>query len=374
MNRLRELLVIDDDTPRRGLRLLAGLLLAVGMMLVFIRRASLGESWGDVPLLLVLLAPCVFLYGIGMLAAREDAETRGWESAYIVAGLLLIPLVGFQFLEVVDGDQAASLNSAWIFGLTAAAGVAAGLLAGVRVALLVAGLATIIVWLAVFDELLADGIGADIGTFRGLMVLIALILLAAGLALLHRDSQHGLGDRLDRHGEGGPGNQAEAHRLGLRDRFSELGRPLAHELARGAELVTAAGVAVVTAGAISIASVTALIPFAEPPALEASLLWDVELLVASLALLAFSAWSGARGPGYVGALGLLFFIFIVGLDLDDSSPAGKLIGWPLIVLVLAALAFVASVIPGLGTDRFAKRGTGGDPTAPVPPAPSDSPR
>jgi len=103
MERLRELLAIDDDTPRRGLRLLAGLLLVLGMMLVFVRRSSLGDRWGDLPLLLVLLAPCVFFYGIGLLAAREDAQTRGWESVYVVAGLLLIPLVGFQFLELIDG-------------------------------------------------------------------------------------------------------------------------------------------------------------------------------------------------------------------------------------------------------------------------------
>ena len=369
MERLREFLVIHDDTPRRGLRVLAGLLLLVGMMLVFVRRSSLGDSWGDVPLLLVLLAPCVFLYGIGLLAAREDAETRGWESVYVVAGLLLIPLVGFQFLEVIDGNENASLNSVWIFGLTAAAGVVAGLLAGVRFALLAAGLAAIIVWLAIFDEILEDGVGADIGTFRGLLVLIALILLAAAFFVWRRDSHRGLDERVERHNEASVGSHGEAHRGGALGRLSELGRPLDRELARGAEIVTAAGVAAVTAGAISVASVTALIPFAEPPALEASLFWDVELIVASIALIAFAAWSGTRGPGYAGAFGLLFFIAIVGLDLDDSSPAGKLIGWPLILLVLAALAFVASLVPDLGRDRFSRRDGGDGPSAPAVAAP-----
>jgi len=367
MERLRELLAIDDDTPRRGLRLLAGLLLVLGMMLVFVRRSSLGDRWGDLPLLLVLLAPCVFFYGIGLLAAREDAQTRGWESVYVVAGLLLIPLVGFQFLELIDGDENAPLNSAWIFGLTAAAGVAAGLLAGVRFALLAAGLAAIIVWLAIFDEVLEDGVAGDIGTFRGLMVLIALILLASAFLLLRRDSRGGLGDRVERHGEGALAGPGEGPRGGgVLGRFAELGRPLDLGVARGSELVTAAGVAAVTAGAISVARVTALVPFGEPPPFEASLFWDLELLVVSLALIAFAAWSGTRGPGYVGAFGLLFFITIVGLDLDDDSPEGSLLGWPLILLVLGALAFVASLVPGLGTDRFGRRGGGDGPAAPAP--------
>ena len=368
MERLRELLAIDDDTPRRGLRLLAGLLLVLGMMLVFVRRSSLGDRWDDLPLLLVLLAPCVFLYGIGLLAARTDAATRGWESVYVVAGLLLIPLVGFQFLEVIDGDENAPLNSAWIFGLTAAAGVAAGLLAGVRVALLVAGLAAIIVWLTIFEEILEDGVAADVGTFRGLMALIALILLAAAFLLLRRDAPGGLGERIERHGEGQPASHREGGRGRVLSRFAELGRPPDRDLARGSELITAAGVAAIVAGGISVATITALVPFATPPPFEASLLWDLELLVASLALVAFAAWSGTRGPGYVGAAGLILFIIIVGLDLDDDSPAGKLIGWPLILLALGALAFVASLVPGMGTDRFGRRGGGQAPAGTTPAA------
>jgi hypothetical protein len=101
---------------------------------------------------------------------------------------------------------------------------------------------------------------------------------------------------------------------------------------------------------------------------EASLFWDLGLLVASLLAIGAGASLGIRGSAYVGAFGILFFVLVVGLDLDDSSPAGKLLGWPLIVLILGAAEFAASFVPSLRLDRV-RPGASEPPPPPAPHAP-----
>jgi hypothetical protein len=352
VDRVRELLAGDDE-QREAIRALGGLLLGIGMLLVFFRRGSPffgGEPWGDAALFLVLLAPCAFLYGSGFIAARATGATRPWNAVYLIFGTLLVPLVLFQFLEWVGGNTDAPLNVAWIFLLTAVAGKVASLFARVRFGLLITGLAIIVSWLALWDELLADGVFDDIGTLRGLLVLIAAILVIGAFALW----------RMDRAGTVLFGMERDP------------------DAARSGELVTAAGVAAVAAGAISVGAFptlfTPIVPLegaAAPPGfgspVDASLLWDLELLVASLLLIGAGSWLGMRGPAYVGAIGILLFAVIVGFDLDDDSPAGKLLGWPLILLLLGAAAFVASFLSGLRMGRL--RPGGGEPPAPPPPPP-----
>ena len=72
------------------------------------------------------------------------------------------------------------------------------------------------------------------------------------------------------------------------------------------------------------------------------------MLVVGLALVGFG-YSGAltRGPAYLGAISLLIFTVSVGLDADDASPAGKVIGWPLILLVVGAAVLLAGARPWL---------------------------
>lgn len=334
MERVKALLAGDDEA-REAARKLGGLLLGAGLVVVFFRRANaaFGDPWGDFALFLVLLIPFVFLYGSGMVATLATGRARPWEAVYIVFGILLLPFVFLQFLEWVGADTGAPLNLAWIFLLTAVAGAAATFVARVRFGLLLGALALIISWLALWDEILSDGIFGDVGTFRGLLLVVAALLVALAFALRFTD-------------------------------YAELA------LERAGELVTAAGIAAVVAGAISFTSVFAQIPFVEAPIAEASLFWDLVLLIVSLALIGFGTRFGTRGPAYVGAVGLIVFIYVVGLDLDDESPAGKIVGWPLVLIVLGALAFIASFVP---SDRLrALRGREAA-TEPPPPPPPPAP-
>jgi hypothetical protein len=345
-----------DDEGRLALRTLGGVLLGTALLLIFIRRSAFGDPWGDFALLLVLLAPCVFLYGAALLGYLSFPEGRVWESTYAVFGILLIPLVLFQFVELVNGNTGAPLNTAWIFLVTAVAAVVATLIGNVRYGLLAASIALIFSWLGLWDEILSDGLVGDFGTFRGLLMIIAALLVAGAVGFYMFDRVRGV--------------------------------------AWGSDIITGAGIAAVLGtGLISFTGfgdvpVTPPTPTlgggevveTEPSGASPSLFWDAVLLIVSLLLIAFGSRFTGRGPVYVGAIGLFLFIILVGLDLDADEPEGSILGWPLLLLILGLAAVVVSAIPGLrigslGLDRLEAEGKperparpGGAPPPPTPPA------
>jgi hypothetical protein len=129
VDRVRELLA-DDDQQHDALRAVGGLLLGAGMLVVALRRSdTFANPWSDGVILLVLVVPCVFLYALGMLGARATEAPRAWPSTYLIFGIVLVPLALFQFIDAIQGNTGASLNIAWVFLVTAGAGVAAALFA-----------------------------------------------------------------------------------------------------------------------------------------------------------------------------------------------------------------------------------------------------
>ena len=316
MERVRELLRTDEGG---GARALGGLLLAVGVLVLLYRRTSFAEPWGDGVIFWMLFVTAAFLYGLGFLGAKQVITPRAWQISFVVFGLVFIVFSGFAFVQWVGGNTGASLNIAWILLVTALAGFAAALIAGVRIGCFLGGLALIGAWLAVWNELLDSGLEGDIGTFRGLFLIIAVILLLLGALVALR------------------------------------GRPQGG----GTDLVTAAGLAAVFgAGVLTYAHAgfgAFLVPQGEglTGGVDTNVFWDTVLLLVSLGLVGYSSVAGFRGPGYVGAVGLTLFITVVGLDLDDSSPAGKVVGWPLVLLVIAAALLVISVLPAFRRDAEA---------------------
>jgi hypothetical protein len=310
VNRVRELLATNDEREQ-ALRTAGGLLVGVGALVLFIRRAGFPNAWGDGALFAVLSIPCVYLYGTGFIAARGHDRPKAWEAAYLVFGMLLLPTVLLQLLDWLGASPGAPLNIAWVFVLAATAGVVAALAAGVHVALLLAGLALIVSWLALWDELLTAGVFEDDDLLRWLFLAIGLLLVGVAVGL-----------RLARPGPN-------------RDRWSEL--------------ITVGGVSVI-AGAGGFLLVESYVgnffggPSDEIVGPRGSWFWDTVMLVASLALIWWGGYRTSRGPAYLGAIGLALFVVQVGLDIDDVSPSGKIVGWPLIVLGLGAVAILASFV------------------------------
>jgi hypothetical protein len=300
---------------RGGIRAAGGLLLAVGTLVLLFRRTSFADPWGDFVVFLILAVLTKFLYWTGFLGARWGGRTLPWQTVFIVFAVLLTPATLFTFVNWVGGDTAAPLNVAWIFLVTAAAALLALHGARVRVGALLAALALIVSWLGLWAELLDQGLAGHLGTVRWLLLVIAAVLLAVALVVSMSSAPDGA----------------------------------------AGDVVTAAGIAAVAAGALSfiafqgfLAPVPTGIDGTAAPSGGPTPFWDVELLLASIALVGIGASAAlTRGPAYVGGIGLAAFIFSVGLDLDDSSPAGKVLGWPLILLLIGAALFLTSVVPAL---------------------------
>jgi hypothetical protein len=298
---------------RDWLRLVGGLAFGIGAIVLALRKLGLvpgGEAWSDGALFVVLLVPFVVLFGLGMAGRRSGRDAQPWQSTFLVFATILAPLMLFQLLAALGGDSNDSLNSVWILGLTGVIGVVAALYAGATQAAGFGALALIAAWLAFWDEVLGNPSG---DTVRWLLVAIAAIYVVAAYVL----SRHGF-------------------RL-------------------GAGLITAAGLATGYAGVLGSLGVLGLLgplPLPGPTArtVEAATPgagWDAFLLLTSIALVAFSARTGRRGPGLVGGAGIVAFIVIVGGQVGDAL-AGKATleasGWPLLLLVLGGVSLVASFL------------------------------
>ena len=70
------------------------------------------------------------------------------------------------------------------------------------------------------------------------------------------------------------------------------------------------------------------------PPIQTSNFWDIMLLLVSLGLVAIGSQIGTRGPVYVGAIGLVLFLLIAGLDVNNTPPHPFKFGiWPWVLLV-----------------------------------------
>lgn len=284
-----------------------GLLFATGAVVLYMRK---GEVWADFPVLLVLLIPAGLLYGLGIGREEGASAPARWQSAFLVYGVVLVPLALAQLVEVLGGDPDKAGNVAWIFLATATlAGFAAFARGAVYQALLMA-VALVVAWVAFWDAVLGD---PSLDAFRWLLVLLAAGFVAGAVAL----------------------------------------RTASPDMTQPVELITGAGLAAVAAGGLTLVDVVVQlfsIFFAEEGGIDdSSLFWEAFLLAASLALIAFAAREGARGPAYVGALGLAAFALLAGIDISglvsEGVVEGDLVGWPLVLLVAGAGVLLAGMLP-----------------------------
>jgi hypothetical protein len=339
------------DEGRDGLRTLAGLLLGLGFFMAFARKSGgLGGGWSDWALFITLLIITVFLYALGLVGRLITPTARPWQSVYVVFGILLLPFMLFQFIQAVGGDATADLNVFWVLLVTAAAAAFAALVADVRYSLLLASISVIIGLSALWDKILSNGLFTHYGIYRGLLVIYGLLLLAGAFAVYRFDP-------LARLRPGGTG-------------ASEPDRWL-----RAQDVVTGAAIAAVAAGAITFTAFFAQASVFAVRVASPSLLWDIELLVASLLAVIWGSRVGVRGPTYVGAIGLLIFLIDVGSEVGVDVPDSTIVGWPLILALVGAGLFVISLIASVETpDAEARlRGTGSTGADTNPPAGGASP-
>jgi hypothetical protein len=226
-----------EPDRRDWLRLLGGVLLAAGAIVLYIRKF---EAWGEFLKFIDVLIPFVVLYGLGWLGgvrAREDGRERaeGWQVVYLILGSILSGFVIAQLILMFGADD---LNAR---------------LHQVLIGLVVAGT-------------------AYAASFLRHIPFLALI--------------GGLADQFD---------------------------PLSDNDAKPTEL------------------------------------WNVFILIVSLALIAYGARAPSRGPSYVGAIGLATFVGLTGANVvalanGHNDDREKLAGWPLLLLLLGIAGLVASFL------------------------------
>jgi hypothetical protein len=297
----------DED----WLRILGGVTFAVGAVVLFIRKsggAGGGSDWADFPLLLVVGIPCALLFWLGA-SGRTGEELERWRSALMVVGVLLAPIAFTQLRDTLGLSEDSSFWTFMIFAGTAAMAAYASFVVGAAYQALLAALAGIVAWLSLWDWILSD---PGINAFRVLLIVLGVAYVAWAAALRGSDAP------------------------------------------QAPEIVTAAGIVAVTLGVIGVAEtgLEALLRSAVGGLPEGgegqSFFWDLWLLVVSLALVAYGALARARGPAYVGFLGLVFFAVLVGVELgsivEGDRPDGKLIGWPLILLLVGGGALAAGSV------------------------------
>jgi hypothetical protein len=325
---------IQPDDTRDELRKLGGLLIGLAALMIYIRKGPLlavnPEQWAEFPMLLVLAIPAIYLYG-SILTRPQTGELRPWQAVYNVFGLLFVPLALGQLVDVIGGNPTAELNIFWIAAATAAFAFYAGARAGVRVQFLLGSIAVIVSWTALWDKLLSDGIGANWGIYRGLLGIVAIGLLAAGLYVWRNNPG---GDDV------GASATAPSGDLGLW---------------KASELLTGAGIAAVIGCSLGITALGNLNPLSgSTPPIETSNFWDIMLLLVSLGLVALGSQIGTRGPVYVGAIGLGLFLVIAGFDLNSAEPNPFKFGvWPWVLLILGLI--------GIGLSGTREASLGGQP-------------
>lgn len=307
-----------------GFLLATGGVLLVAAALVLDARKS--GSWGHGGRFADLGLTCALLFALGFAGLRQ--RTRGeplssaesWRGVLLVEALLLLPLSLGQLLDWAGGTAGAALNVAWIFALTAVVGALLSFVAYVRYALLLSTLSLLVAWLSTWNKVL-DHPSAT--TFRGLLVAIAAIFFCAALVLAARGFRHA-----SELVTGGAIAAVAAGGFGVVDGLINL---------------VARGVSGAPGGSGGSAAVfgSLHLPKQHVP-------WDLLLLVVSIAVIWHGSRAGARGPAYVGALGLGLFSLSVGTELARSAagqePTHSVVGWPLVLLIATGVCLVAGLL------------------------------
>lgn len=306
--------MLSQITVRDALRSTGGVLFAAAGLALYERKA---HSWGQGGLMLTVLIPALVLYVLVLMGRAEAAEAGvvdalPWQSVLMVFALLLVPIAVLRFLGWVGATTSDSLIQALAFALSAALGILAVWLTRVRYAALLSTLFLLVVWLAVWAKIINHPSGT---TERWLLFAFAFVFFGIAFLLASR------------------------------------------ALREATDVVTGAGIAAVACGFIGVigglvsrfssaaGSVVGPSQVFGTSGVRQHFIWDLFLLAVSVVLIWYGARSHVRGPGYVGALGLLLFVVSVGVQVsaiqNGSPPSHSFVGWPLALLLVGVAALAA---------------------------------
>jgi hypothetical protein len=302
--------------PHRGDLIAAGAgLLTIGVLLVNVR---LDIRWGTGVFLVLTLAACALVLGMGVLAPLEGERPRPYHQVLLLTGLLLLFAALFRLDQVLGTTRPLSHAGArvWIFGLVAGAALWLALARRSAVCAYVAALTGIVVTLS-FVQWVFHPHGVT--TFRWILLALALGFALAALAQRERRRRESV------------------------------------------YLVDAAGIAIVLLALTFVGAVFGELTLVGAPNDFPGAGWKLVLLAAGLGLVAYGAVDREPGPTYLGVLTLLLFVGLVGVPLPGGP---SLWFWPLALLALGIAIVAAGLRPRRPLPPEPSAGTGA--TEPLP--------
>jgi hypothetical protein len=312
------LLRIDPD---RGPLVAGGLVtLVVAALLI---DARFENTWAAGGRLVVTGLVALLALAIATAAPRQGEVPPGWLSASLVAAFAITVVALGNLADALgaDGTLSASGTVTWVGLLVTGMLVWFSRTRSSAIMALLAGLVATITLLAFVDW--AFGLDNPLRTFRWLLMLAALALGAVGFTVREARPRHGVAII----------DAAGLVVLGLAVTFAV--QAVVGGFARafgGGEEVTTSGWG-----------------------------WELFVLAAGAALVAYAVSEREPGPGYLGALNLFAFVLMA----QSSGEEPSLIGWPLwlLLLALALLAVALRPRPAAGPAQG----------PPPPPPPSEAP-
>lgn len=309
--------------PHRGDLVAAGAgLLTIGVLLVNLR---LDARWGTGIFLVLDLAACALVLGMGTLAPLEGERPRPYQQVLLLSGLLLLFATLFRLDQAlgVRHPLAPAGARVWVFGVPAAVALWLTVARRSAICALVASLAGLVALLSFVDWAFHP---SGPSAFRWV-----LLFLAVGFAL------------------------AALHQRDRRRRESVY-------------LVDAAGIAMLLIALTYAAALVGVLQFVGAPSSGLpGAGWRLLILAAGLGLVAYGAVDRESGPAYVGVLVLLAFVGLTGVP---GTGGPSLWFWPLALLLLGAAAIAA----GLRPRRELPPEPGARPDAPTAPLPGPGAR
>jgi len=293
-------------------------LLALGAILLLTRRSS------DLARTVVTVIPAIALYMLSVFAPPSGEGERGWRSVVAVTAILLAPVAMLELLNWLGADAGADLWRVAVFALTALLAGYGARRAAVPYLCLLAGLAALVAWLFLWDEIAHPS--AD--TARWLLIVAAAVLFAAAMLIARRGA------------------------------------------AGAREVATVGGLAAVLPGVVGvlIGFVTGVtrgllapssglprsgFPLSKPLSGSETFGWDLYLLIVSTLLVWLGSRVRSRGLGYAGGLGILTFIVSVGAQVTrleaGRAPQTSVGGWPVVLIVIGCVALVLPVLARRGS-------------------------
>lgn len=278
-------------------------MVAAGLVLlavaIFLTDSRFENQWAAGGRLVVTALPALLALGIAFFAPKYEVPPP-WLSAILVVEFALVLLALGNLSDALGAESplGSSGSLTWVGLLVTGLAVVSSRRHNSAVMALIAAVSATITFLAAVDWIF--DLDDPLRTFRWLLMFSAIALGGAGMSLRGRRPRHGVA------------------------------------------VIDAAGLVVLAlAVTFAIGAIAGIFGGGgENPGWG----WELFVLLAGVALVAFAMSNREPGPGYLGGIVLLAFVLMA----SDSGDEPSLVGWPLVLLPVSLAVLALALRPRAG--------------------------